>query len=74
MRPEELTAARVAAGLTTTQLAAAIGVHERTITRYESGDRSITGPVELAIRTVLGDSRPSTIRPHLAPKTPAKVK
>lgn len=51
--PEELTKAREAAGLTRTQLAVRCGVSERSVYRWESGERRITAMADIAIRQAL---------------------
>lgn len=42
MTPDELRAARTAAGMSPTQAAAALGISERTYYRWEQGDVSIS--------------------------------
>ena len=46
MTKEEFAAIRAAAGLTYDALADYLGVELRSVQRYESGERSISGPVE----------------------------
>lgn len=53
MTGAEAKAMREAAGLNRTQVAALIGVTERTIYRYEDGETSISGPAAIAIRHAL---------------------
>ena len=50
MRPNELKAARLAIGLTQTQLAEHLGTTRMTITRYERGTHQIPGAVEVALK------------------------
>ena len=50
MTPQQLRDARAGLGLTAAQLARAVGVaSERTVTRWEAGQRAIPGPVERLI-------------------------
>lgn len=48
----ELAAIREAAGLTVTQAAARIGLHARTLARFEAGTRPIPLQTELALRWI----------------------
>ena len=51
MTPDEFRAARLAAGLTTQQAAAAALESDlRTVRRWENGERGIPGPVRVALR------------------------
>lgn len=49
-----LTAARMAAGLTQAQLADKIGCHQKDISRWERGVRSLSLPYALALSDALG--------------------
>ncbi len=53
MKPDELMAARKAAGVTRMELAAAIGVHERTVYRWERGEHPISKTASITLRAVL---------------------
>ena len=51
MTKEEFAAIRAAAGMTFAALAEYLGVKQlRSVQRYESGERSISGPVEKLMR------------------------
>lgn len=51
MTPDEFKAARLAAGLATQQAAAnALECDLRTVRRWENGERSVPGPVRVALR------------------------
>lgn len=53
MTPDAFKAARLAAGLTTQQAAAdALESDLRTVRRWENGERSIPGPVRVALRCI----------------------
>lgn len=53
MTPAELKEARRKLGLSTNKLGEAMGVDARTIRRWEAGDRSIPGPVQVAVAYML---------------------
>jgi DNA-binding transcriptional regulator YiaG len=52
VKPDELKAIRGRLGLTQTGLAAKLGVQRGAVARWETGVRTITGPVALAIRSL----------------------
>lgn len=56
--PSELTQGRERAGLTRTELAAKIGVAERTVYRWEAGERRIGVLADSAIRQALSEPNP----------------
>ena len=55
MQPQELTRLRTEAGLNKTELAAKIGVSERTVYRWERGASPILPAMENLLRLTLGD-------------------
>ena len=57
MTGKEAKAMREAAGLNRTELAARLGVTERTVYRYEDGESQISGPVAIALRQVLAPTK-----------------
>ena len=52
MTPKQLKAIRAKLGLSQAQLADKLGVHPRTMRRWELGEREISGPVEHLIRII----------------------
>ena len=52
MTPSRFKQIRHSLGLSISQMANAIGVEERTIRRYESGDREIGKPVQILLRYI----------------------
>lgn len=52
MTPAELRAIRKRLGLTQTGLAARIGVHLRSVQKWEGGERAISEPVALLLQTL----------------------
>lgn len=70
MTGPDLKARREKAGMTRTELGAAIGRTERSIYRYENGERPIDGPTAIAIESILG---PVTTRSHSIPRRSAKL-
>ena len=66
MTPAELRAARKRLGMTQSQLATALKLGQdgkRAVQRWECGDRSISGPVEVAIGMMLAAiEKPETLK------------
>lgn len=52
MTPAELRAIRARLGLTQAELAERIGVTDRSMRRYESGEHSISRPIAMLIETL----------------------
>jgi transcriptional regulator with XRE-family HTH domain len=67
MTPPELRAARLTLGLTQAEMAAALtdpehdkpAVDQRTVRRWETGNREIPHPVVIVVKSMLGISGPS---------------
>lgn len=57
MSKEEFAAIRAGAGMTYNALADYLGVELRSVQRYESGERSISGPVEKLMRILEKDTK-----------------
>lgn len=65
MTPDEFKAARLAAGLPTQQAAAdALESDLRTVRRWENGERSIPGPVRVALRLMDSPQRTPAQNPQ----------
>jgi transcriptional regulator with XRE-family HTH domain len=54
MQPDELKALRTQAGYSQPELAAALGVHEMTISRWERGERSMSAVTARGLRAFFG--------------------
>ncbi|WP_447978137.1 helix-turn-helix domain-containing protein [Candidatus Nitrospira bockiana] len=68
MTPDELKALRAQLGLTQAELAARIGVTRNAVNLWEMGQRRISGPVALALRSLrkpaASTRRPLKTTPH----------
>lgn len=53
MTPTEFRTARQALGLTVPEMAEALGIHRRTVYKYETGERDIPRTIELLIAKLL---------------------
>lgn len=64
LTPAEVRAARTAYGITAAEMADVLGVSERTVRRWESGETPATGQVAERLRAL--DSRVDQIADHIA--------
>lgn len=58
MTPAELRAIRRQLGLTQTELAERIGVHLRSVQKWEGSEREISRPVAMLIEAIFRQARP----------------
>jgi DNA-binding transcriptional regulator YiaG len=57
MDADEMKAARARLGLTQAQLAAELGVHAMTVSKWETGQRSIPEPVARLVQRLVAERR-----------------
>jgi transcriptional regulator with XRE-family HTH domain len=57
MERDEMKAARARLGLTQVQLAAELGVHPITVSRWETGERGIPEPTARLVRRLVAERR-----------------